>query len=83
MPNTEPPADFYLSKSKKFSSPKKRFWVSLDVQFTQYTTMTKQHIMKKAAMETYIWGEKTLTKLTSAYLKHIHDRVSSNNHMFL
>ena len=41
MPNTEPPGDFYLSKSKKISSPKKRFRISLDIQFTQYSTMTK------------------------------------------
>ena len=40
MANTEPP-DFYLLKRKNFSSPKKRFQVSLHVQFTQYGTMTK------------------------------------------
>ena len=54
MPDPEPPADLYLSKSKKFSSPKKRFQVSLDVHFTQYRPMTKQYILKKAAMETCI-----------------------------
>ena len=70
MPDPEPPADLYLSKGKKFSSPKKRFQVSLDVHLTQYRAMTKQHILKKAAMETCIWREKTLTDLAPAYLKY-------------
>ena len=41
MPDPEPPADLYLSKGKTFSSPRKRFQVSLDVHFTQYRAMTK------------------------------------------
>ena len=43
MPDPEPPADLYLSKDKKLSSPnyKKRFQVSLTFNFTQYSKMTK------------------------------------------
>ena len=41
MPDPEPPADMYLSKGKKLSSPKKKFQVNLAFNFTQYSKMTK------------------------------------------